>query len=105
MREIHKTTRNLLLLAVIAILLGMAEAVFLARRISSPIQQLVRGVTEVTKGNYHHAITVTSQDEIGYLAQHFEEMRGALRHHITHLAAEKRRLKRPTTSSRPHKNS
>ena len=92
MREMHKTTRNLLLLAVIAILLGTAEAVFLARRISRPIQQLVRGVTEVTKGNYHHAITVTSQDEIGYLAQRFEEMRRALRHHVTHLAAEKRRL-------------
>jgi signal transduction histidine kinase len=91
-REIHKTSWNLVLLALLALLLGTAEAVFLARRISRPIQQLVRGVTEVTKGNYHHALTVTSQDEIGYLAQRFEEMRGALRHHITHLAAEKRRL-------------
>jgi signal transduction histidine kinase len=92
MREIQKTTKNLWLLSVIAILLGTAEAVLLARRISKPIQQLVGGVNEVAKGNYDQTITGTSQDEIGYLAQRFEEMRKTLRAYITHLAAEKQRL-------------
>jgi signal transduction histidine kinase len=90
--EIRKTTKNLVLLGIIAIVLGTVEAVFLARRITKPVQRLVGGVNEVAKGNYDHAITVASQDEIGYLAQRFEEMRTALRDYIANLAAEKRHL-------------
>ncbi len=41
-----------------------------------------------------HAIAVTSGDEIGHLARRFEEMRMALRLHVTGLAEEKRRLER-----------
>jgi signal transduction histidine kinase len=91
-REMRKTTRNLLLLDGIAILLGTGVAVFLAQRISKPVQQLVQSVNEVAQGHYQHTVTVTSQDEIGYLAQRFEEMRKALWHSITSLAEEKRSL-------------
>lgn len=92
LQEIQKTTKNLVLLGIIAIVLGTVAAVFLARRIAKPIQRLVGGVNEVAKGNYDHAIAVASQDEIGYLAQRFEEMRVALRDYIANLAAEKRHL-------------
>ena len=97
LREIHKTRKNLLLLNGIALVLGISVAVFLAQCITKPIQQLVRGVNGVVKGNYHHAITVTSQDEIGHLAQRFTEMQGALRDYITHLAEEKRHLEEANT--------
>ena len=90
--EIRATTRNLILLSIVAIVLGSGVAMFLAMRISRPIQQLVAGVNAVAKGNYDHAIAVSTPDEVGYLAQRFEEMREALRVHITHLAEEKRRL-------------
>lgn len=92
MREIQKTTQNLFLLGLVAILLGTGEAIFLAQLISKPIQQLVAGVNEVARGNYAHTITVNSADEIGYLAQRFEEMRKALQIHINSLAEEKRHL-------------
>jgi signal transduction histidine kinase len=92
MQEIQKTTQNLVLLGIIAVLLGMAEAVFLAQRISKPIQRLVEGVDEVATGNYDHAITAASQDEIGYLAHRFEEMRKALRDYVANLAEETRHL-------------
>lgn len=91
-REIRATTRNLILLSIAAIALGSGVAMFLALRISRPIQQLVAGVNAVAKGNYNHALAVTTADEVGYLAQRFEEMREALRLHISHLAEEKRRL-------------
>jgi signal transduction histidine kinase len=97
LREIHKTRKNLLLLNGIALMLGISVAVFLAQCITKPIQQLVRGVNGVVKGNYHHAITITSQDEIGHLAQRFTEMQGALRDYITHLAEEKRHLEEANT--------
>jgi signal transduction histidine kinase len=92
--EIHKTRNDLILLGIVAVVLGTGGAIFLAIRISKPIQQLVTGVEEVAKKNYDHTIAVTSGDEIGHLARRFEEMRVALRLHVTGLAEEKRRLER-----------
>ncbi len=96
-REIQKTLHKLLLLNGIVLALSTSVAVWLARCITKPIQQLVRGVNEVVKGNYHHAVTVTSQDEIGHLAQRFTDMQGALRDYITSLAEEKSRLEEANT--------
>ena len=92
MHEIEKTSRNLVLLSLLSIALGTLVAIFLALRISRPIQRLVTGVDEVAKGNYDHSITVMSQDEVGYLAGRFEDMRKALRSHVMNLAEEKERL-------------
>ena len=97
LREIQKTLKDLLLLNGIALVLGTSVAILLAQYITKPIQQLARGVNEVVKGNYHHAVTVTSQDEIGHLAQRFTEMQGALRAYITSLAEEKRHLEEANT--------
>src|SRR5439155_5413746 len=93
-REVQVTTQDLFLLGLVALLLGTGGAIFLARRLSKPIQQLVTGVTEVAKGNYHHAMVVTARGEIGFLAQRFEAMREALRLHVTRLDAEQQRLER-----------
>jgi signal transduction histidine kinase len=97
LREIQKTLKELWLLNGIALVLGTGVAILLAQYITKPIQQLARGVNEVVKGNYHHAVTVTSQDEIGHLAQRFTEMQGALRAYITSLAEEKRHLEEANT--------
>ncbi len=94
LHEIHVTRLHLLLVSLVAIGLGTSGAVFLATRISRPIQQLVAGVSEVTRGNYVHPIAVNTRDEVGYLAQRFDEMRRALQRHVTHLATEKQRLER-----------
>ncbi|ETW93423.1 MAG: hypothetical protein ETSY1_39280 [Candidatus Entotheonella factor] len=94
MSEIRKTRRNLIGLSLLALALGTLVAISLSLRISRPIQQLVTGVNEVTKGNYGHHIVVKSHDEVGYLAARFEDMREALRRHITSLAEEKERLEK-----------
>lgn len=91
-REIRKTSQGLFLLGFMALALSTGSAVFLALRISKPIQHLVHGVDAVTRGNYDQAIVSSSRDEVGYLAQRFEEMRQALRLHVTSLAAEKQHL-------------
>jgi signal transduction histidine kinase len=90
--EIRATSQNLVMLGIMAVVLGTGVAIFLASRLSRPIQLLVTGVNEVARGNYEHSITVASDDEVGYLARRFEEMREALRLHISHLAEEKQRL-------------
>ena len=81
-----------------ALVVSSGGASFLAMRISRPVQHLVTGVNAVAQGNYDQAIASISRDEIGHLAQRFEEMRQALRLHITHLAEEKQRLERANTT-------
>lgn len=92
--EIRKTRRNLIGLSLLSLALGTLVAISLSLRISRPIQQLVTGVNEVTKGNYGHHIVVKSHDEVGYLAARFEDMREALKRHIMSLAEEKERLEK-----------
>jgi len=89
---IHHTRRDLVLLSLAAIVCGTSLAVFLAMRISRPIGQLVVGVHQVAGGAYEHPIEVDASDEIGYLAQTFEQMRQSLQRHLTSLAEEKRLL-------------
>jgi signal transduction histidine kinase len=96
--EIRTTSRGLFLLGIVALVVSSGGASFLAMRISRPVQHLVTGVNAVAQGNYDHAIAPISCDEVGHLAQRFEEMRQALRLHITHLAEEKQRLERANTT-------
>jgi signal transduction histidine kinase len=61
-------------------------------RISKPVGQLVVGVHHFAGGAYDRPIQVDASDEIGYLAQAFEQMRTSLRCHLVNLAEEKERL-------------
>jgi signal transduction histidine kinase len=89
---IHHTRRALFLLSLGAIICGTSLAILLATRISKPIGQLVSEVHEITRGWYDHPIRVNARDEIGYLAQAFEQMRKSLQLHLTSLAEEKHLL-------------
>jgi signal transduction histidine kinase len=90
--QIHQTTRALFLLSLGAILCGTSLAILLSMRISKPIGQLVTGVHAFARGAYGRPIEVHASDEIGYLAQAFEQMRISLQRHLASLADEKRRL-------------
>jgi putative nucleotidyltransferase with HDIG domain len=61
-------------LALGTILIGLA----LADRITRPIDHLVASMATVSAGDYSRRIAVESSDEIGYLAQSFNEMTAAL---------------------------
>ena len=89
---IHQTRRDLFLVSLLAILCGISLAVYMAMRIARPIGQLVAGVHEFAEGSYDRPVRVNSQDEIGYLATAFEQMRTALQRHLASLEDEKRLL-------------
>ncbi len=61
-------------LALGTILIGLA----LADRITRPIDHLVASMATVSAGDYSRRVAVESADEIGYLAQSFNEMTAAL---------------------------
>ncbi|HKV31747.1 MAG TPA: HD domain-containing phosphohydrolase [Candidatus Dormibacteraeota bacterium] len=60
--------------ALLTLLVGTATA----SRLTRPIEGLVRSMRAVSAGNLQHRASVTSKDEIGYLAQAFNEMTASL---------------------------
>jgi two-component system NtrC family sensor kinase len=61
-------------------------------RISRPIGQLVTAAQALGQGAYYRPVQVTAADEIGYLAQAFEQMRTSLLRHLAREADERQRL-------------
>jgi putative nucleotidyltransferase with HDIG domain len=60
--------------ALLTLLVGTATA----SRLTRPIEGLVRSMRVVSAGNLQHRASITSKDEIGYLAQAFNEMTASL---------------------------
>lgn len=52
---------------------------FVSKSIIKPIEQLKRAANQIKGGNLDHSLTIIKQDEIGQLAQSFEEMRKQLK--------------------------
>lgn len=72
--EIRQTRFMLVLIHGLGLLIGIGGAILLARRITNPLTNLKEGIEKIRKGDFSHKISITSQDEIGDLGQHFNEM-------------------------------
>jgi class 3 adenylate cyclase len=70
---------GLLVLGILATLIGVAGSALFARRLTSPIVELVNGTREVAGGNFDFRLKVQRRDEIGVLAQSFNSMTHGLR--------------------------
>jgi sigma-B regulation protein RsbU (phosphoserine phosphatase) len=71
----------------VALLMGLT----LARSITSAIHELFAGTERVRHGDFTHRINVTSNDQLGELAQSFNQMTGSIEG-LLQTAAEKKRL-------------
>jgi len=72
--EILKTRLMLIFIGCGGLLLGVFGAILLARRITGPLKKLVEGTVKISKEDFSQKIDITSQDEIGNLAQSFNDM-------------------------------
>lgn len=72
--EIVRTTRNLIWLGIISILLGFLVSLLLAHWILQPVRALVAGAERVAVGEFSHQLPVESSDELGVLAHTFNRM-------------------------------
>jgi signal transduction histidine kinase len=70
-----------LIFLVMTSLIGHAISVGMTR----PINALVQGTTEVSKGNYDYVIAVNGRDELSFLAQRFGDMSRSLKEKISEL--------------------
>jgi phosphoserine phosphatase RsbU/P len=76
-----------LVIQIVALIMGMA----LARSITSSIHQLFTGTERVQQGDFTHRITIETKDQLGELADSFNEMTGSIEN-LLQTAAEKKRL-------------
>jgi len=60
--------------ALISLIVSIAAAFLLSRSISKPIAAITRASEEMAKGNYEQNIEVHSKDEVGRLAEAFNDM-------------------------------
>ena len=68
-----------------AMLAALLIGLFIAQRITAPVQRMVRGAEEMERGNYDYPLEVKSRDEIGTLASSFDAMRRRQREYIRTL--------------------
>lgn len=73
-KGISRTTNVTVTVSVIAVFLAVGFGLFISRSISTPIKKLKAAAAEVGNGKLDTKIDIISKDEIGKLAQSFNEM-------------------------------
>lgn len=92
--ELAKTLARLL-----TIIVAMSLIIFVVTRyMTHPIELLERGAEEIARGNLDHTIEINSTDEIGRLAEKFNEMRESLSVSIRALDASKEKYSKAFTN-------
>ncbi|WP_320041603.1 HAMP domain-containing protein [uncultured Desulfobacter sp.] len=84
-KEINTAVKQILMLGAVAITLGGIMAYVLAWFIAAPIKRIRDATKQLAAGNQPAFIEIKSADEIGALAQSFNDMATELTRHRTHL--------------------
>ena len=75
--------RYLFLVYALGFLASLIVALLLATYFKTPIQRLVKGTRELTKGNYQHQVVVNRNDELGDLSTQLNQLALILDQHET----------------------
>jgi signal transduction histidine kinase len=89
---LQQMQRDLVMIALVAVVAALLTGFILSGQITRPIEQLVRAAQEMQRGNYTYPVTVRSSDEIGFLTRRLLEMRQRERVYVGSLE-EATRLK------------
>jgi serine phosphatase RsbU (regulator of sigma subunit) len=76
---LHRLQREILFTAGVACLVAVIACRFIARMIARPIQELVKGTHRIATGQFDQPVQVRRHDELGTLADSFNEMAAGLR--------------------------
>ncbi|HEX2057892.1 MAG TPA: diguanylate cyclase [Actinomycetota bacterium] len=81
-----------LLLLALAVVTGLAY--LLARLITQPLEELSEGAAAIAEGRFDHRIQVRSKDEVGQLAEAFNDMTDTLGETVSALSSSRDQLRR-----------
>ncbi len=71
--------QTIIIIGILGVVVAFGMALFIAGRITEPLNSLVFGVQEIAKGNLTIQVPVKTHDELGVLAQSFNEMTQGLK--------------------------
>ncbi|MBN1450977.1 MAG: HAMP domain-containing protein [Anaerolineales bacterium] len=91
---LERTNQALWLASGVAVLVALIVGILLARSLTSPVHALTQAAQRMTAGELEQQVKVSSNDEIGQLAQAFNQMSNQL--------AEKDRLRQQMTADIAH---
>jgi two-component system phosphate regulon sensor histidine kinase PhoR len=91
-RNVSHVTRTIILATIIIAVLAVLAAWLIARTTTRPIRQLTRAAKGMAAGQLGQRITVLTKDEIGQLAQTFNEMAANLKTTVDTISTEKTKL-------------
>jgi methyl-accepting chemotaxis protein len=77
--SVTKATQRLLLAGLILLIVTVLGAFFIAKSISTPIIKLKQSAEKISRGNLAEKIEVKTADEVGELAETFDNMRYSLK--------------------------
>lgn len=77
--------QQILLVSLGVLALGALGTLFLSRIITTPIERMKAGVTEITAGNYDVQVKISSRDELGELTRSFNKMTRVITSQKKHL--------------------
>lgn len=78
--SLARTTRSIMLVvSMVIFILSVVLGLFLSRSISNPLTKLKESADKISKGNLGEPVEVKTQDEIGELAESFDNMRYSLK--------------------------
>ncbi len=96
LEEMRQLNQRLFAIVLQAMFIGIVIAVLLsfllAKSISSPLQSLTYDTQLVASGEFSHEIEVRSSDEIGVLADNFNDMKERLRATLEEVDGEREKL-------------
>jgi PAS domain S-box-containing protein len=84
-KQIAKARQQSLLIGLVITLIGAVAAYLLATFISTPVRRITMAVRAVANGQPHLPLKIKRRDEIGILANSFDEMAEDLEKHRRHL--------------------
>ena len=82
--------KKTLAFAGIIISLGIIFGTLLAKSLTNPIDDLVEGTDQISKGNFHHLIPKRAEDELGQLSDSFNYMNKELLRYIEEVKEKSR---------------
>jgi two-component system phosphate regulon sensor histidine kinase PhoR len=90
--NVNHVTRTIILTTVIIAVLAMLATWIITRTMTRPIRQLTKAAKSISSGQLGQKIRVSTKDEIGQLAQAFNEMSSNLKSTVDAMTAEKTKL-------------
>ena len=90
--EMNLLTEKILTFTLISCVIVIPIAWLVSRRIVKPIMHIARASRAIGQGDFNHEVPVTSNNEVGVLAQEFNSMRDDLKDAIELITKEEKKM-------------